>query len=1074
MSMLRNTVDRLLFSSSPLRETPVDNEFTLDEEFITSYNEVVPQFGFSGLGELVYYRSYSRPKDDYTGDGEHWVDTIKRVTEGTYAIQQSWICSQNLDWKPKKAQKSGQEMFRRMFDMKFLPPGRGLWAMGSALTKERKLYAPLNNCAFISTKDLAKDCSYPFTFLMDASMLGIGTGFDVKGANTIMVHGPDMTKPVTQFIIPDSREGWVESVRLLIESYLIPGRGPMVFDSRLVRPKGSPIVGFGGVASGPESLHICHEFVEETLRRDIGHYISITTIVDIMNHIGVCVVSGNVRRTAEIGMGPIEDEFMDLKNYDLNPHRADYGWTSNNTVFAELGMDYSGVCERIMLNGEPGLAWLSNMQKNGRMDGTHDKTDTRALGCNPCVPGNTLIATAEGPRAVSDLIGVPFDAVIDKKSYHVVDGFFHTGKRMLYYVETVGGYYLKLTADHQVQCCEVNESQYTDNGVEQRGTIYWKKASQLTNKDHVVLNNTTEWTHWGGCGSHAEGYLTAMFLLHGTCYEDTDKVFFEFKKASESLVYVVREYLEQLSVPDVREVIFMPSGTTRVAKIVSYQLIHVLRKMGAFNLTTHDVIDPLPVLSASSDFQRGFLSGIVDANGDLSAGCSGSDPKVVIKSLRRDHLPLVQRCLMNFGIVSRVATRSPSNGVPRITPRFALEIRNSSITQLISIVELHAHENMAHMSHMEDVVGVQMHYEQLSSKPLTRGLLPPYRWTPPRGNYNNEQFYDRVYSIHISGEVVDVYDCQVPGANRFGANGIMVHNCGEQTLESGELCCLVETFPHRHETLEDFLVTLKYAYLYAKTVTLGNTHWPKSNVIMMRNRRIGCSMSGIAQFLAARGIDELIRWCRAGYDTIQRYDAVYSEWFAIPRSIKTTSIKPSGTVSLLAGATPGMHYPIASTYIRRARIPIDSDFATALREAGYAVVPAIGSETTTAVVEFPISEINNIRKVTEVSLWEQMKLAAVLQEHWSDNQVSCTVTFNPETEGHQIKHALDYFQYELKGISFLPNRPLVYPQLPYEEITREEYELRSANLKRVDYRKAVTNAKLPEAERFCDGDQCVL
>lgn len=141
--------------------------------------------------------------------------------------------------------------------------------------------------------------------------------------------------------------------------------------------------------------------------------------------------------------------------------------------------------------------------------------------------------------------------------------------------------------------------------------------------------------------------------------------------------------------------------------------------------------------------------------------------------------------------------------------------------------------------------------------------------------------------------------------------------CLEQTLEPYELCCLVETFPGKHESLEDFKRTLKFAYLYGKTVTLGKTHWPETNRVMLRNRRIGCSMSGIAQFISDRGLENLRVWCEEGYNTIRHYDDLYSDWLAIPKSIKVTSIKPSGTVSLLAGATPGMHYPISSQYIRR-------------------------------------------------------------------------------------------------------------------------------------------------------------
>jgi ribonucleoside-triphosphate reductase len=77
--------------------------------------------------------------------------------------------------------------------------------------------------------------------------------------------------------------------------------------------------------------------------------------------------------------------------------------------------------------------------------------------------------------------------------------------------------------------------------------------------------------------------------------------------------------------------------------------------------------------------------------------------------------------------------------------------------------------------------------------------------------------------------------------------------CLEQTLESYEFCCLVETFPSNHASLEDFLDTLQSAFLYAKTVTLGKTHWPQSNAIMLRNRRIGCGLSGVAQFISQQG-----------------------------------------------------------------------------------------------------------------------------------------------------------------------------------------------------------------------------
>lgn len=178
--------------------------------------------------------------------------------------------------------------------------------------------------------------------------------------------------------------------------------------------------------------------------------------------------------------------------------------------------------------------------------------------------------------------------------------------------------------------------------------------------------------------------------------------------------------------------------------------------------------------------------------------------------------------------------------------------------------------------------------------------------------------------------------------------------CLEQTLESYEMCCLVETFPHRHDTQEDFLRTLQMAMTYAKSVTLGPTHWPQSNAIMLRNRRIGTSLSGVAQFIAARGLNELKDWCEKGYATVKSQDQELSERFGVPLSIKTTCIKPSGTVSLLAGSTPGMHYPESRFYIRRLRLSVMSELLEPIRQAGFRVEPAVGSEDSSVVVEVPI------------------------------------------------------------------------------------------------------------------------
>ena len=100
-------------------------------------------------------------------------------------------------------------------------------------------------------------------------------------------------------------------------------------------------------------------------------------------------------------------------------------------------------------------------------------------------------------------------------------------------------------------------------------------------------------------------------------------------------------------------------------------------------------------------------------------------------------------------------------------------------------------------------------------------------------------------------------------------------------------------------------------------------------------------------------------------------------------------------------------------------------------------------------------------------------MASFLQEHWADNQVSATITFNPEREGHQIEQSLNYFQYKLEGVSFLPKAPVdKYPQLPYEEITKEVYEEMVKKITELDFEKY--NIEDAQDTKFCDGDKCEI
>jgi len=298
--------------------------------------------------------------------------------------------------------------------------------------------------------------------------------------------------------------------------------------------------------------------------------------------------------------------------------------------------------------------------------------------------------------------------------------------------------------------------------------------------------------------------------------------------------------------------------------------------------------------------------------------------------------------------------------------------------------------------------------------------------------------------------------------------------CLEQSLESYELCCLVETFPAKHNDYWDYQRTLKFAYLYAKTVTLMATHWQDTNDVIKRNRRIGCSQSGIQEAILKFGRRKYLdEYCDRAYTYIQYVDRKYSEWLGVPLSRKTTSVKPSGTVSHVAGALPGIHYAENESYYRTVRLSAISPLVSILKQAGYRIEPAVSDPIRTVVVYFPVVHPVGTISKHDVSIWEQFANAVDMQKYWADNQVSITITFKPG-EADQIARALSCFDSQLKGVSLLPISEHGYAQAPYITTGRQEIEAYASTLKPLNFKILSEEGENADANKFCDSDGCVI
>jgi len=263
--------------------------------------------------------------------------------------------------------------------------------------------------------------------------------------------------------------------------------------------------------------------------------------------------------------------------------------------------------------------------------------------------------------------------------------------------------------------------------------------------------------------------------------------------------------------------------------------------------------------------------------------------------------------------------------------------------------------------------------------------------------------------------------------------------CAEQSLAPYETCCLAEVFLPNVESKEEFLDILELLYRINKHSLTLPSHHPETEEIVHKNMRMGIGLTGILQ-----ATKEQNSWMDEGYNYLRDFDVRYSVRHGFNPSIKLTTVKPSGTLSLLPGVTPGIHPAYAQYMYRRIRIASNHPLTETCRKAGYPIEYVKnfdGSEDyNTVVVTFPFCYPEGTRLANDMSALDQLREIKRLQEKWSDNSVSCTVYYRKE-EIPTIKDYLHkHYRNNYKSLSFLLHSDHGFLQAPYEEITKEQYE----------------------------------
>ena len=1100
----------------------VTARFVLSDDTKQYLASLTPQFGYNGFGECVYMRTYSRQKPD--GSQELWHDTVTRVTEGILSIRKDHFLKSRLAWSDDAWQPFARKFSDAMFKMHFLPPGRGLWAAGSSFMYERGS-AALYNCGACTSKDLIEGVTWTFSALM----YGAGIGGDTAWEGNAVT--PNKTDSFA-YVIPDSREGWVESLKLLLQAYIPDTNGKIglfpIFDYSIIRPRGTPLKGFGGTASGPDPLIKLHRRVEVYLDTYLeylsgftiakpsdalftglpnGHYHGSPSIecfvhlverlrpvdydwmddatfadfsekvrlsalnnphskrydptrcvVDILNAVGACVVAGNIRRSSEIVLGrPDDPTFMHLKDYKVNPEREVIGWMSNNTVRLTKTEDFHllpQIAMRIRDNGEPGVFNQLNVTRYGRVRPIADPTKIRtremepdqATLCNPCVTADTLILTKEGWRECLDLIGKQFIAIVDGKEYSSTnEGFFYTGEKEVYELVLKNGMRIKATGNHVF---------FTRTGE--------VKLDDMSTNTEVILPNNRGYT-WDLNGDEfAEGYFCGQLIGDGTFGARDDREMIPMidlwvdKKYVNPRDYKPFAFLENWGFKHEGRSDF--NGFSRIAEGDTWTKYRMTRK--AF-LKISDKYEIYPLEKGTSSFSIGIIAGLFDSDGTI-IGDQKKGVSVRIYQTEIHRLEAVQRLLNMFG-VSSVIYKNRHKADAKMMPdekggekeymckaSHELVISGDSIIRFVSVIGFLDNDKTSKLNR----------------------IISNYKRTP-----NKSKFFSKVESIIPIG-IEKVYDCTIPEISKFNANGMMVHNCSEIPLENFELCNLSEVFPTRcltpdgkrvDETL--FFEAVHYATFYSSTVSLLPTHWEKTNEVISRNHRIGVSMSGIADLYEIIGCTEMTRLCRSAYRLVREVNTELAHKAGVPPSIRVTTVKPSGSISQLAGVSPGMHFPTFHYAIRRMRISEDSPIVPILKASNYPCEKDTYSDHT-LIFEFPIDQ-GKTRSAEEVTVWEQFALLEMLQSNYADNMVSVTVYFNPEMESAQIEKALAIHAPMIKSCSMLPHsKKGAYRQAPYEGITKEKYEELLGKVKPIDWTSfGKSDGILPVG---CSNDTCSL
>ncbi len=751
--------------------------------------------------------------------------------------------------------------------------------------------------------------------------------------------------------IPDDMAG---IFRHLQEAALTMQQGGGIgYDFSTLRPRGAPVRGVGADASGPLSFMDVWDSMCRTIM-SAGHRRGAMMATMRCDHPDIEAFIEAKREPGRLRMFNLSvlvtDAFMEAVKRD-DPWDLVFGGTVYRTVQARALWD--AVMRSTYAWAEPGVIFIDRINRQNPLSYAETIHAT-----NPCVTADTWVHTRDGPRQVRDLVGRRFRARVDGRDVETgPSGFFPTGCKPVLAVRTREGHCLRLTVDHRVLTAG-SRTRY-------RIGKEWKPAGDLATGDMIVLHDHRAAPAWPGPYSQEQGYLIGLLVGDGTLKADKAVLSVWKRRAAgngdAAPTSRTGDGADGVMAAALAAAKTLPhradfAGWSPVPGRGEHRLSLAAVKALALDLGMapgSKVLTP-KIEAASSGFATGFLRGFFDADASVQ-GAQEKGVSIRLAQSDPERLRVVQRMLARLGIMATIYTdRRPEQMRSMPDGRGGRKMYRTGAQHELVI----ANENVGRYA---ETIG----FADTEKRAKLEFALGNYRRRP-----NRERFLAVVDTVEPDGEE-EVFDVRVPGVNAFDANGLYVHNCGEQPLPPYGACLLgsinlarlVERpfDPDAALDLEELRALTAVAVRMMDNVTdISNFPLEAQREEALAKRRIGLGVTGLADALimcrARYGGAEAVRLAEQWLAAIRKaawlasaglaaekgpfplFDA--EKYLATPalaeadeevrgairakglRNALLTSIAPTGTISLLAdNVSSGIEPVFTWSYTRNVLMP---------------------------------------------------------------------------------------------------------------------------------------------------------